>query len=58
MSFKHGGDRRHVGGYPTAEEAAKFKELCKQQGTTQSKQIVLLIRLWIKKVEKQLESEK
>lgn len=56
--YEHGGGRKHVGGYPTLEEAAKFKELCKQQGITQSKQLVLLIQLWIKKIEKQLESEK
>lgn len=56
--FVHGGGRKHVGAYPTAEEAQRFKELCAYEGVTQSAQLVALIQAWVAIIEKQLESEK
>lgn len=44
--FRHGGNRRHVGIYPTAEEDANYTEACKLEGVSKSKQGVELIVGW------------
>lgn len=55
--YVHGGGRKHVGIYPTEDEAARYEKACKAMGVTKSAQGTKLIVAWTERIEKQQEKK-